>query len=486
MSKMIDFDKYNDFINRAFSIIEASNFPDDVDDKVRSLYSDYLSDDFTTYELSTEEFCTYEDYCYLSQMAIVLVSYIVSVPELYKKFFRDDTLTPSEFLNVVYFYEMMSVCKGSFIKLIDLFTNAYKGISLEKLVQSVDEEELADLDDISEVEFYDSINKFGTRSVTLIIDQVETSRETKNDLKNSVLDDDEDTFFKICRQNDVDFKKAGWIAKVWYSFNAMGSLLKALQNNNTFPEEEFSNTIADKNLYSDDFSSEMAYDILSVATSDNEDAPLCMDFYELYRNICITEGYIIAMYKKMKSLSTSVKAMKELGDYIMSEYNNLYEVVTIDNFNTCRYRVCRPLDMFRDMFMTQLQLPLKSGKKKDKREYYEANRNQDQQSCIEIYKVLVKNDLLAYDEETFYSFIYRMSCDYQGDKEPIQIAWKGKACELYQFIWWFSGDGGDTRLWSKNAKFFYLSNGEPIKTNGVKNQAIALTKRMEAIIKSLK
>ena len=79
-----------------------------------------------------------------------------------------------------------------------------------------------------------------------------------------------------------------------------------------------------------------------------------------------------------------------------------------------------------------------------------------------------------------------MSFDYKGDKEPIQIAWKGKACELYQLIWWFSGDGGDTRLWSKNAKFFYLSNGEPIKTNGVKNQAIALTKRMEAIIKSLK
>ena len=188
----------------------------------------------------------------------------------------------------------------------------------------------------------------------------------------------------------------------------------------------------------------------------------------------------------MKSLSTSVAAMKELGDYIMSEYNYLYDVVTIDNFDTCRYRVCRPLDMFRDMFLTQLQLPLKSGKKKDKREYYEANRNQDQQSCIEIYKVLVNNDLLAYDEDTFYSFIYRMSFDYKGDKEPIQIAWKGKACELYQLIWWFSGDGGDTRLWSKNAKFFYLSNGEPIKTNGVKNQAIALTKRMEAIIKSLK
>ncbi len=486
MRKKIDFDKYNDFINRAFSIIEASNFSDDINDKVSSLYRDYLSDDFATYELSTEEFCTYEDYCYLSQMATVLVSYIVSVPELYKKLFRDDTLTPSDFLNVVYFYEMMSVCKGSYIKLIDLFTNAYKGLSLEKLAQSVDEEELADLDDISEVDFYDSINKFGTRSATLIIDQVQASRETKNSLKNSVLDDDEDTFFKICRQNDVDFKRAGWIAKVWYSFNAIGTLLKALQSNNTFPEEEYSNIIGDKNLYSDEKSSEMAYDILSVATSDNEDAPFCMDFYELYREIGIVEGYMVAMYKKMKSLSTSVTAMKELGDYIMSEYNHLYNVVTIDNYDTCRYRICKPLDMFRDMFLTQLQLPLNSGKKKDKREFYEANRNQDQQSCIEIYKVLVKNDLLSYDEDTFYSFIYRMSFDYQGDKEPTQIEWKGKACELYQLIWWFSGDGADTRLWSKNAMFFYLSNGEPIKTNGVKNQAIAPTKRMEAVFKALK
>lgn len=484
MRKTIDYDKYNDFVNRAISIIEASNFSDDVDDKVRSLCSDYISDDFATYELGTEEFLTYEDYCYLFQTALVLVSYIVSVPELYKKLFRDDSLTPSEFLNMVYYYETKSVCIGSYIKLVDLFTNAYKGISLEKLVKSIDEEELADLEDISEVDFYDSINKFGIRNTTLIIDQVQASRETKNNLKNAVIDDDEDTFFKICRQNDVDFKRAGWIAKVWYSFNAMGSLLKALQKNNTFPEEEFSNFIGDKNVYSDDFSSEMAYNALSIATSD--DAIYCMDFYELHRIVCIAEGYMIAMYKKMKSLSTSVAAMKELGDYIMSEYNYLYDVVTIDNFDTCRYRVCRPLDMFRDMFLTQLQLPLKSGKKKDKREYYEANRNQDQQSCIEIYKVLVNNDLLAYDEDTFYSFIYRMSFDYKGDKEPIQIAWKGKACELYQLIWWFSGDGGDTRLWSKNAKFFYLSNGEPIKTNGVKNQAIALTKRMEAIIKSLK
>ena len=111
----------------------------------------------------------------------------------------------------------------------------------------------------------------------------------------------------------------------------------------------------------------MAYDILSVATSDNEDAPFCMDFYELYREIGIVEGYMVSMYKKMKSLSTSVSAMKELGDYIMSEYNHLYNVVTIDNYDTCRYRICKPLDMFRDLFLTQLQLPLNSGKKKDKR-----------------------------------------------------------------------------------------------------------------------
>ncbi len=49
MRKKIDFDKYNDFINRAFSIIEASNFSDDINDKVSSLYRGYLSDDFATY-----------------------------------------------------------------------------------------------------------------------------------------------------------------------------------------------------------------------------------------------------------------------------------------------------------------------------------------------------------------------------------------------------------------------------------------------------
>lgn len=483
--KKIDFEEYSHFVDWAFNIIEEQNLSDETEDKVRSLYSDYLSDDFTTYEMSSEEFCTYEDYCYLSQMAVVLLSYIVCVPGLYNKLFRNHTLAPYEFLNVVYFYKTMTVCKGSYTKLFDLFTDAFRGLSLEKLTQNLGDEEILEYEDISEVYFYDLINNTGSRNVTLIIDQVKAPRETRNNLKNAALDNDEDLFFKICRQKDVDFQRAAWIAKIWYSFSKMGAAFSITQKTKSFPQEEYMKLLGDKNLHTDEHSSEMAYNILSMFSSDDEGAALCMDYYELHRNICMSEGYMVAMHKSLRCLSTNVAAMKELGDFIQSEYGSLYDLVTIDNFDTCRYRICRPLDMFRDMYLTQLQLPPKSSKKKDKHDYYEATRNQDQLSCIKIYKVLVNNDLLSYDEDTFYSFIYRMSFDYCGDREPSQLEWKGKACELYQFIWWFSGDGGDTRLWSKNAKFFNLSNGEPIKTNGVKNQAMALTKRMETVIKAL-
>lgn len=481
----IDFEKYDDLVDRVLKLVEQMDLPDKVTDKVKGMCQEYISDDYDTYKMSDEGEYTYEDYCYQSQTATKIAAYLVCIPELYNKVFLEDSITPSEFLNTAHLFELMSLCKDKdWLKFLGLFAAAFKGLSLERFVKSIGNDEFSDDEELSEVDFYDSIRGMGTRNLTLLIEQVDCSRKIKNELKDAIINDDEESFFSICRLPDVNFQKAGCTAKTWYALSALNSFL----NSNGEFDERLDTAVGDSNLYSDQTLADKVYDLFGPTFSDNVNAMLRTDFCELYNQMLTFEGFIVAMFKELKVISTNVSALKELGDFIKSDpyYSRLYEIVTIGNYDTCRYRINIPYEEFKNAFLSQLNLPPQVKEKKDQKDYYESVQKQSKEDCIKLYKALAENGLLAYDEETFYSFIYRMSFDYKGEKEPQQIEWKGKASELYQLIWWFAGEGGDTRLWSKNAKFFYLSNGEPIKTNGVKNQAIAPTKRMEAVFKALK
>ena len=144
-----------------------------------------------------------------------------------------------------------------------------------------------------------------------------------------------------------------------------------------------------------------------------------------------------------------------------------------------------PLRDFRDKYLIKMELPeniLVGAKKSD--EYLESDRTPDKWYCIKLYQALVKANLLSYDDDTFYSFVYRMSRDYKGSEEPIKIVWLGKPREIYYLINWFCKDAA-SKMWKKTANFFCLPEGVKLKDNGVKNHTKTPTPKIASIIEEM-
>ena len=118
---------------------------------------------------------------------------------------------------------------------------------------------------------------------------------------------------------------------------------------------------------------------------------------------------------------------------------------------------------------------------KNPNEYLESNLSPDKWFCIRLYRALVNANYLSYNEDTYYSFIYRMSRDYKGKKEPIQIVWLGEPKEIYYFIYRFCNNAA-SKMWKKTATFYCLPEGVKLKENGVKNQAKPSPK-IESVLK---
>ncbi len=169
--------------------------------------------------------------------------------------------------------------------------------------------------------------------------------------------------------------------------------------------------------------------------------------------------------------------------YIESKYQNDGEP------STMFIKRNEQLDKFREKFVSQMTLPpniLGKGAKPIV-DYIQSNKKQDYWYCIKAYKELVGENMLDYNEDTFYSFVSRMANDYQGESIPDKIIWKGKIGELFYFLYWFS-DGGDGRLPKKASSFFVDLENKPFKSSGAinyykGNPPIRLEKILKRIIR---
>lgn len=479
--KVIDFNKYNEFLESFNPYYDELNFPDEKKQKVQEQIDMYLSDDFDTYEMSEGDGCTHQDFCYMDQVAILHAIYLNNSPGLYSKVFKDDSLSPNEFLNIAYFYEVMTIVSSdSFQKLCPLYIQIIEGLSLKKLLQGIREDSSIGTDDMSEVDFYDQLQGLNIRDLTLLIELIDAERETKNLLKKCVIDSDENTFFLVCREQNIDFQKPAAVAYFWNSLLMCKDLFSHIINEDTQIETAFDAVMNNEKVEIDEATFDL-YDSLKKLTSPTVEGVPVTDFYEQYKHFTLTEALVVACCKELKKYSINVESFDQLEEVIASDsyYNMLSETISLDDFDTKNYRVCQPLIEFKDTFLTQKTLPKSVPGEKSVTDYYDSNNVFSLLELLSIYKLLVKYDMVDTEDDTFYSLIFRLSNKYQGENAPSIIAWRGEPNDLYYFVEWFTGGSAAGKKWDKTAKFFMFADGRAPRKDAAHYKSKPSKKMME-------
>lgn len=470
------------------------NFYETLPNNEKKLLADFVrsyfgQEDFFNRDFEVGNKMTPSDFSYVFDFHIYFVYAITNIPTLEKQFFSNSDFTHQDFCNIGYFYGFMSLFSEKYIELIRLFIEELKNISLPKLLQN-DWTQYAD--EMSEAELYDSLVGMSHRNATLILDRVNCSNEIKVVLKQSVINKNEDAFIDTIINANVNIGNisaaVSMLSLLYYIKDAMFFYTQAFDELDSISEEQirsyFGNIVKETQTLLDD-------EIIDLYQS----VPMAVkgflpniDWGYWYRNRLKMDAFIVAFHHEIKRTSNDMEAVSKVDRYIKdwTYFKSLSDRIYSGEIELGDYNPDEsPLRDFRDKFLMKMELPeniLVGAKKSD--EYLESDRTPDKWYCIKLYQELVKANLLSYDNDTFYSFIYRMSRDYKGSEEPIKIVWLGKPREIYYLINWFCKDAA-SKMWKKTANFFCLPEGAKLKDNGVKNQAQTPTPKIASIIEEM-
>ena len=423
----------------------------------------------------------------------IMISYAVTkYPSFEKMVFKDDSFTHKDFYNLSYCLGFISLYNEDYLEFLSLYIEETRNISLSKALQK-DWSEYNEC--MSEAEAYDYLSNLSLRSFTTILEQVNANTESKALLKKSIHDKDENTFIDTIIRNNIDLKGITGLINVITMIPKMGNLLEMVmvgfkEFGDTYSEEKVKHILDScfnaNELFFDDEMTQFAAELYqSIPKTESESFIPGMDWSYLFHIQTKVQAVLLYLHNSIKSVTTDIATIAKIENLIQNwpYFNWLNERILSGEIDPEEYELIEePLKEFRDTFIQKLELPenILVGAKNTK-EYLESNYAPDKWFCIRLYHALVDAHFLSYDEETFYSFIYRMSRDYKGEAEPIQMVWLGEARELYYFIYRFCNNSA-SKIWNKTAMFFCMPEGVQLRTNGVKNQAKP-TPKIESIIK---
>lgn len=205
--------------------------------------------------------------------------------------------------------------------------------------------------------------------------------------------------------------------------------------------------------------------------------------YELITTITLL-SVTCSDYGLIKNFN-SIVAQDDLLKSIQGEYDTLDKINRIHNINF----IIPALEEFKRKFIIDLPLPPSCGENKDPNEFFCGHTLRHNDAMLKLYRLLVDEGILKWDEDTCFSFMYRTCIDYKPSKENTArilnpIVWNGERRDLFAMVYHLFY--GDTRIWKKCRLYFRNSNGEEIKiTKGCINMAKATSYKMENILKDI-
>lgn len=321
-----------------------------------------------------------------------------------------------------------------------------------------------------------------------LINKVSGPKDIIQILKKFVITKDETEFINCVLLNNIslDTIKEGCINFV---------LFDALQ-------KAYSQSELDDNLdtVSDVFKTPLLRDEVFIqrfftAISQGEDA--IFDYFSSLQNDEIYDAYVTHIYSTIPIVA---RLLEVCPDYqLVKQYNELIEkeqffkdiLTEYEDINKlkelCKISFIIPIfEEFKRCYIADIELPPSCGVAKDEKMFFSGNKLPRESYMRKLYRELVDENLLSWDEETFFSFMYRMSREYKPSIEDTEarlkpIVWKGEPRDLFTLIFTFFE--GDTKIWKKCGKFFVDTQGNPI-VKGNKNMTKSITDLMKKILRN--
>ena len=432
----------------------------------------------------------YEDFDRFTMMAYAATHF----PAFEKMLFKDNAFNHEDFFKLSYFCGFIGLINKAYANFLSLMLDEINNVSLLKLINI----EWGDVFDFSysEAEIYDLLITMNPRNVTMILEKTTNDRECKSLLKKSILDKDDSSFIETALRYNIDMNYISNILGLFRIINRIkdeiemfDKYMQLIENNDSGEIKEHTHNYLKK--YSEYCYEKEMYNVIiglyqfHQESEENDSYIPNIDWSYVYLHETRQQAILLYIHDKIKLSVSNIETVCKVEDAInhWAYFHWLFKKIKLGEINPFKYDFDNePLKVFREKFIQQLELPenILIGAK-NTNEYLESSFAPDKWFCIRLYHALVDAYFLSYDKETFYSFIYRMSRDYKGETEPIQMVWLGEARELYYFIYRFCNNAA-SRIWNKTAMFFCMPEGVQLNTNGVKNQAKP-TPKIESIIK---
>lgn len=195
----------------------------------------------------------------------------------------------------------------------------------------------------------------------------------------------------------------------------------------------------------------------------------------------------VQMIQHLKHYSSNLDAVNEF-EIILQEHPEMNDVrIGYDDVaNGILLNIRVPLfEDFKRRFVCETSYPPSVGKAKEPKSCYRYNQKQcrwKEDSIFYLYQRLVDFGFLKWDEETLYSFMYRMCPDYKPEKtDPSPIVWNGDISTLWTLIYHFHGES--IKMDNLTRLFFLKKNGAIFnKNDGGKNSTHSKDKQIMEIL----
>ncbi len=426
----------------------------------------------------------------------------INSPDFDNMYFRGEhkIINYTEFYNISYLVRYANIYPSQYHdELLFAMAEELEGISLERLIQQAinegDEEEIGDGDEMSlcEWSFYDMLEEMSQKEVSQIIEILKVNRKTKRILVKYVIEKNTTKFVDtITLLSPAKYETAALVAKVWYYIRMLASFLS---NQDIQPSDRIHFILENKYILLNEADTKMNYAILEgidmEETEDDASLPN-LDYHYMYQSVMRFFFACIYLHHNFLELKINIDAVERVQKFIsLCEHTKKIEASILKeeiDIRTYTGETVEILELFKDKFITELVIPENIKRKKSKNEYFcyvAKGGKMNEERCRRLYRALVDKSLLKWDEETYFSFMYRMCPDYAPQRDdPSSISWQGQSRELFSLIWEYYE--GTTKIWEKTKNFFHDINGIPPKINGAKNQATSPSTRMQGIFNSLK
>lgn len=439
-------------------------------------------------DLNNKERIDYLDF----KLVEIMATLAVSCPDFEKKYFKGEhPVNHTDFYNLSYQVAVNFIGLDKHRDFLLAMVDEFDAIYLGKLIQY---QEGADArTSLSEWDFYDMLGTMSSREISQLMELLEVDRKTKHRLEKCMFEKKIEAFVNILSSlSPVGYETAAATTRLWYEITllkkAIPDLLEGTTDNRHITNTLYS-VIGNKHINSDSMTVEMVYSMDEEPT-----VPFLitnLNYHLIYQRISTLYAVLIFLHNNLQYCSTSVESVRRVRKCISAwEYaEELEKWILEEKIDPFGYSDSVPsLENFKKKFLAELTIPQSIGKDKNPNEYFcyiSGKEEINEVKCRRLYEALADKKLVEWNEDTFFSFMYRMCPGYTPKKgSPSPIIWLGKTRELFNLIWEYYE--GSTKIWEKTKKFFYDVNGTPPKINGAKNQATNPSTRMQRIFDSLK